>query len=399
MLASMAVRAYHPIMSNLDYRTAGESHGPTVLALIEGLPVGLRIDTAFVDGELRRRQGGFGRGGRQRIESDRAEIIGGLRRGITMGSPLIVQIVNRDSRLDDTPDLTAPRPGHADFAGCVKWLTPDCRNTLERASARETAGRVAAGAIAANLLMEFGIEVVGYVRRIGPIALPTAPAIDSAALIAARDASAVYCPDEQVSAAMIEAIKDAGRDGDTLGGIVEVWVTGVAPGLGSCMRWQDKLDGRLLQAVGTIQAIKGVEIGAGFAVAERPGSAVHDEMDYDAALASTAGLGFTRRTNNAGGIEGGMTNGQTIVVRAAMKPISTLRRGLDTVDVVSREAVRSAYERSDICAVPACSVIAQNVVAFEIARVLLEKMSGDTMTELRAAYAFFLDAARRLGTA
>lgn len=383
-------------MPNLNYRTAGESHGRALIALIEGMPAGVPIDLAFINSELTRRQGGYGRGGRMTIERDEAVILSGLRRSVTIGSPIAIQINNRDFRIDEAPPIHRPRPGHADLAGSLKWLTTDCRETLERASARETAARVAAGAIARCLLREFGIEVLGYVVQIHDVtaSVPQEAAVDE--LRSARDANEAYCPDQDAAQRMIDAIRQAKIDKDTLGGIVEVQVRGHPPGLGSCMRWQDKLDGRLMQAVGSTQAIKAVEIGLGFATASRRGSEVHDAIDYDAEQRATPTLGFTRRSNNAGGLEGGMTNGQPIIVRAAMKPISTLLQGMDSVNLVTKQPERSDYERSDVCSVPAASVVVENVVAFEVARVFLEKFAGDTLGEVRASYDSYLAAARNL---
>ncbi|RIK67023.1 MAG: chorismate synthase [Planctomycetota bacterium] len=381
-------------MANLDYRTAGESHGQAVVVLIEGLPAGLRIDEAAINEALRRRQGGFGRGGRMKIEQDAVNILSGIRGGVSLASPMAIQIANKDWRIDTAPAIHRPRPGHADFAGAMKYLTTDCRGVLERASARETAGRVAAGAVAALLLREFGIEAVGFVTQIGSVRAEVGAALDAAALRAGRDASEVYCPDAGATAAMVEAIKRAKADKDTLGGIVEVRAFGLPPGLGSCMRWQDKLDGRILGAVGSIQAIKGVEIGLGFGCAERPGSRVHDALAYDAGRRGEASLGFVRQTNHAGGLEGGMTNGMPLVVRGAMKPISTLLAGLESVNLSTLLPERSDYERSDICAVPAASVVAEHVVAFELARAVVEKFGGDTLGEARAAWAHYLAAAR-----
>lgn len=386
-------------MSTLDYRTAGESHGRALIALIEGLPAGITVDLDLIDAELKRRQGGYGRGGRMKIERDRAIVLSGVRRGVTIGSPVVIELANKDWRIDDAPAVTRPRPGHADLAGSLKNLTTDCRETLERASARETAARVSAGALTRCLLREFGIEVVGYVVRIGETAYDPGSLGTLADIRAARDANEAYCPDANAADKMIAEIRQAKIDKDTLGGMVEVQVQGHPPGLGTCVRWQDKLDGRIMQAVGSVQAIKGVEIGLGFGVAARPGSRVHDEIDYDPALRESVSLGFTRRSNNAGGIEGGMTNGQPVVVRAAMKPISTLLRGMDSVDLETKESQRSDYERSDVCSVPAASVVVENVVAFEIARVFLEKFGGDTLREVRAAYDSYMTAARGLGAA
>lgn len=383
-------------MALLDYRTAGESHGQALIVLLEGLPAGVALDTAYINDALRRRQGGFGRGGRMKIEQDTVNILSGILNGTSIGTPIAMQIPNKDWRIDQTPPIHRPRPGHADFAGAMKWLTTDCRTTLERASARETAGRVAAGAVAKLLLREFGIDVVGFVSQIGTVKSTVATDRSPADLVAARDANEVYCPSAEAVDAMIAGIKQAKADKDTLGGIVEVRTFGLPPGIGSCARWQDKLDGRLMSAVGSIQAIKGVEIGLGFGCAERPGSRVHDEIDYVAADRTSPNLGFRRRTNNAGGLEAGMTNGMPLVVRAAMKPISTLLRGLDSVNLETLSPERSDYERSDICAVPAASVVAEHVVAFEVARAFLEKFGGDTLREVRAAYEFYLNAARGL---
>lgn len=380
----------------LDYRTAGESHGAALLALIEGFPAGVRLDLEFVNGELRRRQSGFGRSSRQSLERDVVELLSGARNGVSLGSPIALRIANRDHRIDTAPPITCPRPGHADFAGSIKWLTTDCRGTLERASARETAARVAAGAMCRSLLQPFGIVVCGFVRQIGDVQASVDANADIAQLLHDRGENDLNCPDPRAAVDMTTAISEAGAAGDTVGGLVEVHAVGLPPGLGSCTRWQDKLDGRLMQAVGSVQAIKGVEVGAGFGVAGKRGSVVHDEMDFDSAKQGASSLGFSRRSNNAGGIEGGMTNGQPVVLRAVMKPISTLKRGLDTVDLVTRQAARSDYERSDVCAVPACSVVVENVVAFEIARALLAKCGGDTLGEVRAAYDHFLGTARDL---
>ena len=385
-------------MAKLDYRTAGESHGRALLVLVEGLPAGLSIDMTAIDKELRRRQGGYGRGGRMAIEHDHVLLLSGVRHGATIGSPLAMEMENRDFKIEQVPAVHRPRPGHADFAGAMKWLTTDCRSTLERASARETAARVAAGAVATLLLREFGIEVVGYVLQIGEVKATVPEEAAAAELSAARDANEVYSIDQAAAPQMVEAVRRAKVDKDTLGGVVEVRVFGLPPGIGSCARWQDKLSGRLMGAVGSIQAIKGVEIGLGFASASLPGSRVHDEIDYRPDEAQDSHLGFVRRTNNAGGLEGGMTNGMPLVLRAAMKPISTLMRGLDSVNLTTLQPERSDHERSDICAVPAASVVVQNVAAFEVARAWLEKFGGDTMDEVRAAYAFYMESARRLGS-
>jgi chorismate synthase len=380
----------------LRYRTAGESHGKALIALVEGMPAAVTVDVDFINAELRRRQGGYGRGGRQRIEHDAVEVLSGVRRGQTIASPIVLQIVNKDSRLDEAPPVTRPRPGHADLAGSIKWLTTDCRETLERASARETAARVAAGALSRCLLREFGIDVFGYVVSVGVSTSNVNFDEPLDELKRRRDASDVYCPDEGASERMREQIRQAKTAGDTLGGLVEARVFGCPPGLGSCVHFDEKLDGRLARAAMSIQAFKAVEIGLGKEVAALPGSNVHDEIGFDPAQRDTPALGFTRKTNNAGGLEGGMTNGQPVVVRGAMKPISTLLQPLESVDLNTKEVTKAAYERSDVCAVPAASVILENVVAFEIARALLGKFGGDSMTEVRANYDNFLATARRL---
>ena len=399
-LAAEADKRYNsPPMATLTYRTAGESHGPALVSIIEGLPAGLDLDIEFINGELRRRQGGYGRGGRQRIETDAVNFRTGFRRGKTIGSPLVLEIPNKDSRLDDAPALVKPRPGHADLAGATKWLTTDCRETLERASARETANRVAVGAIARCLLRQFGIEVVGFVVQIGSAKAAVAADAPLDQLRRQITSSEVYCPDAAASAAMIEQIKAAKIQGDTLGGIVETRVIGCPIGLGSCAQWDWKLDSRIAAEVMGIQAIKGVEIGMGFKTAELPGSEVHDPIEYDPALRDTPKLGFNRPTNNAGGLEGGMTNGEAIVVRAAMKPISTLlKKAMPSVDLNSKQAGKADYERSDVCAVSAAAVVVENVIAFEIARSMVEKFAGDSMREMRQNYDLFLAAARQLGT-
>lgn len=385
-------------MATLTYRTAGESHGPALISFIEGLPAGLPLDLTLINGELRRRQGGYGRGARQKMETDTATFLTGVRRGQTIGSPLVVQVANRDSRLDDTPDLLKPRPGHADLAGATKWLLTDARTTLERASARETANRVAVGAIAKCLLKEFGIEVVGFVVSIGTVKAEIPANIPAADLLTQRDISEVYCPDATASQAMIELIKKFKIEGDTVGGIVETRVFGCPIGLGSCVHWDWKLDSRIAGEVMGIQAIKGVEIGLGFKSAEIPGSELHDPILFDPTQRGTPNLGFSRAGNNAGGLEGGMTNGQPIVVRAAMKPIATLlKKPMPTVNLETKAADKADYERSDVCAVSAAGVVVESVIAFEIARSMVEKFGGDSLTEMKTNYQNYLTAARNLG--
>jgi len=376
----------------LRYWTAGESHGPALLALVDGFPAGLAVDLPAIDAELVRRQGGYGRGGRQRIETDSVRFLSGLWRGTTLGSPLAMEIVNRDAKLERLDDVDRPRPGHADLAGAVKHLG-GVRAVLERASARETAARVAAGALARQLLATFGIEVGGWVTALGGIELGpregTLPELRSL-----RDSSDIYSLHPERDAEVTELIDRVGKEGDTLGGVVEVRVDGLPIGLGTHAQWDRKLDGRLAQAVMAVQAIKGVEIGLGFEAARRRGSHVHDPIHYDAARRDQTDLGFTRPTNNAGGLEAGMTNGQPLVIRAAMKPISTLRKPLESVNLRTKQTEEAAYERSDVCAVSAAAVIVEHVVAFEMAAALVDKFGGDSVEEMLARWKLYHDLAR-----
>ncbi|MHC4471109.1 MAG: chorismate synthase [Planctomycetota bacterium] len=362
-------------MGRLHLATAGESHGPSVTAVLTGLPAGLDLDVERIDATLARRQGGYGRGDRMKIERDRVEVEAGIRRGTTLGSPLLLRVVNKDHRIDDAPEVTRPRPGHADIAGMMKFGTRDARGVLERSSARETCARVAAGAVAAQLLGEFGVDVAGFVIALGPVTAGEIPD-DAEALVNRRDASPFYCPDPTIDDEMKAAV-DAARDGgDTLGGVFEVRGTGVPPGLGTNATWEARLDARLAAAMMSIPAMKGVEIGLGFEAARLPGSRVHDPI--------LPAEGRPRRPqNSAGGIEGGITNGEPVVVRVAMKPLSTLMSGLPTVDVVTGEASTGATERSDVTAVPAASVVGEAMVALTLADALLDKTGGDTMEEVR----------------
>ena len=368
--------------------TSGESHGPRLTALLEGVPSGLPLLAEEIDVDLARRQRGYGRGGRMKIETDRVEIVGGVRGGETLGSPIALSIVNRDhaswlDRMSPGPlpapaePLTRPRPGHADLAGGLKHDRHDLRDILERASARETAARTAVGAVCRKLLAAaVGIDVFAHVVAIGPI---EAPALDlPASEIRSRArASDLACADAQAEEQMKTAIRDASHAGDTLGGIFEVVATGMLAGLGSHVQWDRKLDGRLAQALMSIQAIKGVEIGVGFGAARLPGSSVHDPIHY-----AGDARRFVRPTNRAGGLEGGITNGMPVVCRAAMKPIATLRRALASVDVRTKEAYEAAFERSDVCAVAAASVVGEAMVCIVLADAVLEKFGGDSMREL-----------------
>ncbi|HEX3999158.1 MAG TPA: chorismate synthase [Pirellulales bacterium] len=376
----------------LRYLTAGESHGKALVALVDGFPAGVKIHTAPIDAELHRRQGGYGRGGRQRIESDQVDIKSGIWHDTTLGSPIALEVVNRDYKLERLVDLERPRPGHGDLTGAIKYLG-SIRGTLERASARETTVRVAAGALAAQLLAEFGIRALGYVVELGGVAVVPRPGTleEHRAL---RDRSELYTLNPDQDEQFKSMIDECGQDGDTLGGILEVRVEGLPFGLGTHAQWDRKLDGRLAMAVMSIQAIKGVEIGLGFEAARRRGSQVHDPIRFDPSQAGSPNLGYVRPTNNAGGLEAGMTNGQPLVVRAGKKPISTLRKPLESVNLRTKEPENAQYERSDVCAVSAASVIVENVVAFEVAAALVEKFGGDSLTEMKSRYELFLKAAR-----
>jgi chorismate synthase len=367
--------------------TAGESHGPRLTAVLEGIPAGLALLAEDIDGDLARRQRGYGRGGRMKIETDRVEIVGGVRGGETLGSPIALSITNRDhanwlDRMSPAPlpspaePLTRPRPGHADLAGGMKLDRHDLRDVLERASARETAARTAVGAVCRRLLGAVGVDVFAHVVAIGDVEV----AARDERLEAVRErsrASDLSCADADAEARMKTAIRDAAHAGDTLGGVFEVVATGVLPGLGSHVQWDRKLDGRLAQALMSIQAIKGVEIGAGFGAARTPGSAVHDPIAYDGGARR-----FTRPSNRAGGLEGGITNGMPVVCRAAMKPIATLKKALGSVDVRTKEAYQAAFERSDVCAVAAAGVVGEAMVCIVLADALLEKFGADSMREL-----------------
>jgi len=377
----------------LRYWTAGESHGKTLIALIDGFPAGVRLDTGPLDTELVRRQGGYGRGERQELETDKVDVLSGVWRGKTIGSPVALQVVNKDYKIERMEDIQRPRPGHGDLSGAIKYLG-SIRGILERASARETAARVAAGALAKQLLAPLGITSFAYVTEVGPIVVePVAGTLDEQRAL--RDASELYTLNPEQDEQIKSLIDDCRSRGDTLGGIIEARVEGVPFGLGTHAQWDQKLDGRLAQAVMAVQGIKGVEIGLGFEVAGTPGSRVHDPINYDASQADTPTLGFVRPTNNAGGIEAGMTNGQPVVVRAAMKPISTLAQPLESINLETRQPESAEYERSDVCAVSAASVIIENVVAFEIARAVVDKFGGDSLAELEARLKLFGEMAAR----
>jgi chorismate synthase len=364
----------------LRYLTAGESHGPALTAIVEGFPSGIKLDTALIDRELERRQGGYGRGKRQTLETDRVIVESGVFHGVTTGAPITLRLINNDAKLERLAEPASPRGGHIDLAGAINYQT-GIRQVLERASARETALRVAVGALAKLLLQELGISVFGYVLELGGI-LAAPQSMD----VAVRDASPVYTLAPEVDAAMIAAIDAARAAGDTLGGVVETVVTGCPIGLGSHAQWDRKLDARIGAAVLSVQAIKAVEIGLGVEAARRPGSKVMDPIAYDPdSPADDRRHGFRRPTNNAGGIEGGTSNGEPIVVRAAKKPISTLAARGPSVNMATKAPQLASYERSDVCAVPAASVIVENVVAFEIAAAVVEKYVGTSLDAIRTA--------------
>jgi chorismate synthase len=380
--------------------TAGETHGPQLTAIIEGLPSNVPMNAEPVNEQLARRQKGYGRGKRMQIEKDTVQFAGGVRHGKTTGAPMALVVHNNDWKhwtkimgaepLDDEEAkrrVNRPRPGHADLNGGLKYNQRDLRNILERSSARETTMRVAVGAVARELLAQFGIKVAGQVLRIGDVTVDRKDMpIDE--LIRVTEESPVRVVDKAAEEKMIAAIDTAKENGDTLGGIIECVIEGVPPGLGSHVQWDRKLDGRIAQAVLSIQAFKGVEFGIGFGAAERPGSQVHDEIRYEEER------GFYRTTNRAGGFEGGMTTGEPIVVRAVMKPISTLYKPLQSVDIDTKEAFTAQVERSDTCAVPAAGVILENVVVWEVARAFMEKFGGDSLEEIQANYNNYLEQVR-----
>jgi chorismate synthase len=374
------------------FLTAGESHGEALVAVIDGVPAGLPLAEDDINRDLARRQRGYGRGGRMKIERDRVHITSGVRWGLALGSPLTLTIPNLDwenwkATMSVAPpepgtaakQVTRPRPGHADLAGAMKYAHKDIRNVLERSSARETTARVAVAGVAKKLLSEFGIEILSHVTEIGGV---RAGELDLPWNEIRRGAeeSEVRCADPEAADRMIAAIDNAKAKGDTLGGVFEVVALGCPVGLGSYVQWDRRLDGRLAQAFCSIQAIKGAELGLGFETARRPGSQVHDEILYD------ADQGFKRTTNNAGGLEGGVTNGQPVVVRAAMKPLSTLRTPLRSVDMVTKEAVEAVVERSDVCAVPAAGIVGEAMMAIVLAQAFLEKFGGDSLEEIRRNY-------------
>jgi len=377
----------------LRFSTAGESHGESLVAWLSGLPAGVPVDQAFIDRELWRRQQGYGRGGRMKIEKDTAHIISGVRHGKTIGSPIAILIANRDWQNwqeilpVETGDpakhkrVPSPRPGHADLAGALKFNFPEARYILERASARESTSRVAGGAIAKLFLRELGIEILSHVVTVGTTSLKREASWDQIREVNSRDEILLNCVDAAVEQAMKAEVDGIYRTGDTLGGVFEVRAHNVPAGLGTHINWDERLDTLLAGAVMSLQAVKGVEIGYGISAATSPGSAVHDEITYDKEHHDEQLTGFQRKSNRAGGIEGGISNGQDVIVRGYLKPISTLRRPLESVDFATREPVKAAYERSDVCVVPAAGVAGEAMVALVMARCALEKFGGDSLTE------------------
>jgi chorismate synthase len=392
----------------LRYFTAGESHGPCLTILIDGVPAGFPIDIAKINHDLWRRQQGYGRGGRMLIEKDEAQIRSGIRWGETLGSPVALGIENRDWKnwtkkmspspedRDDKIAVTKPRPGHADLNGVLKYDRRDIRDILERASARDTVSRTAAGAFAKQLLAPFGIRVMGYIRSIGAV-IANLDGLSYEETYARAEESPVRTADSAAEAKMIALIEECKKEGNTLGGIFEVVALGLPPGLGTHTQWDKKLDGRLAQALMSIQAIKGVEVGLGFEMARRRGSQVHDEIFFDPEKMVSEDMprivptGFYRGSNNSGGTEGGMTNGAPLVVRVAMKPISTLMSPLQSVDLRTKQSADASVERSDVCAAPAAAVVGESVVAFELANALLDKFGGDSLREIKRNYENYLE--------
>jgi chorismate synthase len=387
----------------LRFSTAGESHGESLVALLSGMPAGVPIDEAFVNRELWRRQQGYGRGGRMRIETDTAHFLSGVRHGKTIGSPIAIEIENRDWKnwTEALPvaagdparhkAVASPRPGHADLAGALKYDFPDARYVLERASARESTARVAGGGVAKQLLLTLGIDLASHVIRVGGAELERDASWDEIAALRAQDEVLLNCVDPDAEARMKAEVDAVLRTGDTVGGVFEVVVHGAPPGLGTCATWDERLDGLLAQAVMSLQAVKAVEIGRGVTAAESRGSEVHDAIGYAHEQKNGRHTRFTRAHNNAGGVEGGISNGEDIVVRGHLKPISTLRRPLESVRFDTREETKAAYERSDVCVVPAAGVAAEAMVALTVARLALEKFGGDSLKELKRNYDGYVD--------
>lgn len=372
----------------LRYLTSGESHGKCMLAILDGVPAGLYVDRTLIDDELARRMLGHGRGKRMGIESDSIEILSGLRKGRTIGSPISLLVKNVDQSIDKLPKIYEPRPGHADLTGALKYGLDDIRDCLERASARETVSRVAVGAVCKILLAQFAVKIISHVVAIGAAASKV-KGLTLNKIISVSGRSPVMCADKAASDNMCKEIDKAAKAGDTLGGVFELIIHGVPPGLGSYSQWDRRINANLARAIMSIQAVKGVSFGLGFEAAALNGSMVHDEIFYDRKK------GFYRKTNASGGIEGGMTNGEDIILRAAMKPISTLKKPLSSVDIRTKKLVKAAVERSDVCAVPAAAVIGEAVSAVEIANAFIEKFGGDSIGEMKRNYEGYLSQVRK----
>ncbi len=374
----------------LRFYTAGESHGRGVFAFLEGFPSNLSVDVDFINSELSRRQMGYGRGGRMKIERDQVEFLSGVYRGKTTGAPIVMAVFNRDwenwkevmhpFQFSEERFFSVPRPGHADLPALLKYGYPEMRPVIERASARETAGRVAAGALCKLFLKEFGVEIFSAVVSIGRVRLNRTLRFEE---LKEADSSPVRCPDEESSALMVQEIERAKKEGDTVGGVFEVRAKGVVPGLGSHVQWDRRLDGLLAQAMMSIQGIKAVSVGCGWECLDRWGSSFHDELLWDD--------GVKRTTNNAGGIEGGISNGEEIVVRCFMKPIPTLMKPLSSFDIRTKERMKSGVERSDVCAVPAASVVAEAMMAIVLAKEYLEKFGGDSLEDVKSSLGFYVE--------
>jgi chorismate synthase len=396
---------YNASSTMLRYFTSGESHGEALVAFLSGLPAGLAVDQAFVDRELWRRQQGFGRGGRMKIETDRAHFLSGVHHGKTIGSPIAVMLQNKDwqnwkeALPVETGDpekhkrVASPRPGHADLAGALKYDFTEARYVLERASARESAARVAIGALAKLFLRELGMEILSHVIAVGATSIAEREIPwEQIEPLSRKDEVLLSCADVEAEQRMKQEVDKVLRTGDSVGGVFEVVAHNIPPGLGSYVQWDERLDALLAAAVMSLQAVKAVEIGSGILAAHSPGSAVHDEIGYQSDSGFT---GFTRTRNNAGGLEGGVSNGQEIRVRGYLKPISTLRRPLQSVDFASREPVKAAYERSDVCVVPAAGVAGEAMVALTLARCALEKFGGDSMKETKRNFQGYLEQLKR----
>jgi len=374
---------------HIRYLTAGESHGKALTCIIEGIPSGLKLDIDLINRELARRMKGFGRGKRMAIEKDRIDLLSGVKGGKTLGSPISVMIGNKDHKIESLHPITSPRPGHADLAGLLKFASKDVREILERASARETAARVTVGSIAKIMLAEFNIDLLSHVITIGKI--KTKKTTTFSRIKALSERSPVRCIDHKASSLMCREIKNAIKKGDTLGGIFEIIIKGVPPGIGSYTQWDARLDGNLAKSIMSVPGVKGIEIGIGFDAAFKPGSLTHDAIYFN-----KRSHAFYRKSNNAGGLEGGVSNGEDIILRAAMKPIATMKKPLNSIDIITKKSKKAQIERADVCAVPACGVISESMCAIEIAKGMREKFGGDSISEMKRNYKMYMKALKRM---